>query len=268
MAEVSATLVKELREKTQAGMLDCKKALSETNGDMTAAIKYLREKGLSSAAKKSGREAAQGVIGIKIAGNVAAMLELNAETDFVAKNENFLKLLNDLLAEIIAKKPATIDDFMGQAAIEEMVKGAIAIIGENLVPRKLAVYEVGAGNLVTEYIHMNGSIGVLLETKNVDGAVAKDIAMHIAAAAPAYLNRTQVDNTVLLSEKEVYKQQARNEGKPENILEKIAEGKLNKFYKDNCLLEQIFVKDQEKTISQLLAKDTEILRFARFQLGA
>ncbi len=278
MAEITATMVKDLREKTQAGMMDCKKALNETNGDMEAAIKYLREKGLSAAAKRADRVAAQGVINIKVTADAkkAAMFELNAETDFVARNDNFKELLVDLTEQVLAKSPKNIEELTAQPfykdsskKVADAITNAIAVIGENIVARRFALYEAAADELIADYTHMNGSIGVLVKFKGLaDQALAKDIAMHVAAANPAYLKREDVPADVLEAEKSVYKQQALNEGKPAAILDKIAEGKLNKFYKDNCLIEQEFVKDPDKAIKQLLPAGAVIVGFERFQLGA
>lgn len=278
MAEITATMVKELREKTQAGMMDCKKALKETNGDMDAAVKLLREKGLSAAAKRVDRIAAQGIINIKPSadGKKTAMVELNAETDFVARNDNFKKLLINLTEQVLTKNPKNIDDLSAQSfykdesrKVADIITETIAVIGENIVARRFALYEAHENEIIADYTHLNGSIGVLVKFQGLqDIALAKDIAMHVAAANPTYLKREEIPANVLESEKSVYKQQALNEGKPAAILDKIAEGKLNKFYKENCLVEQEFVKDPDKTIKQLLPAGVDIISFERFQLGA
>jgi len=278
VAEITAEIVKQLRDKTQAGMMDCKKALSETKGDMDAAVKWLREKGLSAASKRADRVASQGIIAIKKTDDSSkiAMFELNAETDFVARNEKFKSLLNQLLDQVLAANPKDIPEletqaYVGDSAkkISDLITDAIATIGENIIARRFAVYIPAAGNTVAEYIHMNGSIGVLVEfAGTIDSVLARDIAMQIAAANPGYIARQDVPATVLNSEKEIYKQQAANEGKPAAILDKIADGKLNKFYQENCLLEQTYLKDPEKKVSAILPKDVTVVRFARFQLGA
>jgi elongation factor Ts len=278
MAEITAEIVKQLRDKTQAGMMDCKKALAETKGDMEGAIKWLREKGLSAAAKRADRVASQGVIATKKSddGATIAMFELNAETDFVARNDKFKALLEQLLDHVLTVKPKDIAEMETQAyvgdstkKVSDLITNAIATIGENIIARRFAVFTPVAGNTVAEYIHMNGSIGVLVEfSGTIDNVIARDVAMQIAAANPAYITRQDVPATVLASEKEIYKQQAANDGKPAAILEKIAEGKLNKFYQENCLIEQAFVKDPDKKVSAILPKDVTVVRFARFQLGA
>ncbi|MDC0977649.1 translation elongation factor Ts [bacterium] len=279
MAEITATIVKELRNKTQAGMMDCKKALSETNGDMEAAVKYLREKGLSAASKRAGREASQGMIDIKVSDNskTYAMFELNAETDFVAKNDKFKALLNNLLEHVLKAKPKDIVDLENQVCeiseekrkVSELITDTIAVIGENIIARRFAVYDVSEGNTVIDYVHMNNSIGVLVEfSGDIERSLGKDIAMHIAASSPQFISREDVTAEIVSAEKEIFKQQALNEGKPENIVEKIAEGKLNKFYKETCLMEQDFVKDTEKTVKAIIPEGVSIVRFSRFQLGA
>lgn len=273
MVQITSTMVKDLREKTQAGMMDCKKALTEANGDFEAAVKYLREKGLSAASKRADRSASQGLIAIKKEGSKYAMVELNSETDFVAKNESFGKLLNGLLDTVLAKEPADQDAFLSSEMadgkkVSDAVTEAIAVIGENIIARRFYIMDEDAGK-VENYTHMNNSIGVLVKfSGDVAEDLSKDIAMHIAAAAPSYLNRDSVPSAALEEEKAIFKQQALNEGKPENIVEKIAEGKIGKFYKENCLLEQQFVKDSDKQIKDILPAGGEILDFARFQLGA
>jgi len=274
MAEITSALVKELRDKTQAGMMDCKKALDAVKGDFEAAIKYLREKGLSAAAKRSERAASQGLVGIKFSADrkKAAIFELNSETDFVARNEKFSQLLDQYLDQILQNNPKDMETLNGLKAdgktMTEKVTEVISVIGENIIPRRFQLIETKTG-FIENYMHMNNSIGVLIEFNGqVSPETTKDIAMHIAAASPSYLDRTVVPVDVLAAEKAIYKQQALNEGKPEKILDKIAEGKLNKFYQDNCLLEQAFVKDPEKKIKDLLPAGSSITKFARFKVGA
>lgn len=275
MVEITATLVKDLREKTQAGMMDCKKALQEANGDFEAAVKYLREKGLSAAAKRADRKASQGLIDIKFSedNKTVAMVELNSETDFVAKNDKFKALLNQLLDQVLLNKPKDIaelenQEFIGDKTrkVSDMVTEAVAVIGENIIARRFEVFEITG--VVESYIHMGGSIGVLVEFSGaVDKGLSKDIAMHIAASNPLYLDRTAVPAKDLENEKGIFRQQALNEGKPEAIVDRIAEGKISKFYQESCLVEQNFIKDAEKKIKDVLPAGVSILRFARFQLG-
>jgi len=281
MTEISAGLVRELREKTQAGMMDCKKALQETGGDFDAAIKYLREKGLSAAAKRADRAASQGSIDVKFndAKTSAVLFELNSETDFVARNEKFRALLNQLMDQVLAQEPPDVSALETQAFIgdnskkvADLVTDAIAVIGENIIARRFAFFKAASGNQLESYIHMGGTIGVLLELSgNADKALAKDIAMHIAAASPQYLDRSAVPAEQVQAEKEIYKNQLlqdeKNKNKPANILDKIIEGKANKFYEEICLLEQAFIKDPEKKIRDILPEGVVIARFARFQLG-
>ena len=283
MAEISAAIVKELREKTQAGMMDCKKALQETNGDFDAAIKWLREKGLSAAAKRSDRAASEGIIDVKFNDDrtSAVVFELNSETDFVARNDKFRFLLNQLLDQVLVKQPKDIAEletqpFVGDESkkIADLVTDAIAVIGENIIARRFALFQAGSGNLLESYVH-NGRIGVLVELSGkADSELAKNIAMHIAAAnpVPQYLDRSAVTKEHLESEKEIYKtqimQDEKNAKKPANIIEKIVEGKVNKFYQDVCLLEQAYIRDPDKTIKEILPEGVSIVRFARFELGA
>jgi len=273
MVEITSTMVKDLREKTQAGMMDCKKALTESNGDFDAAVKYLREKGLSAASKRADRSASQGLIAIKKDGGKYAMVELNSETDFVAKNETFGKLLDELLDTVLANEPADLESFNQNKlsdgkTVTEAVTEAIAVIGENIIARRFYLMQ-DEGGYIESYTHMNNSIGVLVKfSGEIPAELSKDIAMHIAAAAPAYLNIGSVPQADLDEEKAIFKKQALNEGKPENIVEKIAEGKIGKFYKENCLLEQQFVKDSDKQIKDILPEGVNIVEFARFQLGA
>jgi elongation factor Ts len=202
------------------------------------------------------------------------MFELNSETDFVAKNDKFKALLNQLLDHVLTKKPKDIAELEQQAfvgdgnkKIADLVTDIIAVIGENIVARRFAIIE--SGNPIESYIHMNGSIGVLVEFSGaIDKVISKDIAMQIAAASPLYVDRTAVPAADIEKEKDIYKQQARNEGKPEAILDKIAEGKASKFYQENCLLEQAFIKDPDKKVKDILPKNVNVVKFYRFQLGA
>ncbi len=273
MAQITAALVKELRERTGAGMMDCKKALTAVEGDMDKAIDFLREKGLAAAAKKASRVAAEGVVASYVSedGKVGVIVEINCETDFVAKTDNFKALVNAIAAHIAATNPADMDALMASEiegkTVSALVTESIAKIGENISVRRFARYEVPEG-VVAAYIHGGGKIGVLVNMQGGSAELGKDVAMHIAAANPSYLNREQVPASELEHEKEVLSEQARNEGKPEKIIEKMVIGRIQKFYKEVCLLDQEFVKDPDQTIAKLLkANNAEVAEFARFQLG-
>lgn len=290
MAEISAAIVKELRERTGAGMMDCKKALSETNGDLEKAIEYLREKGLAAAAKKAGRIAAEGLVNAYIANDkkIGVLVEVNCETDFVAKNPDFQQFVQDLALAIAEKAPASNDELAnvklaGGATVAETVTNLVAKIGENMNVRRFERFECQENKLVDSYIHMGGKIGVLIECsfskKETAGnpeflTLVKDLAMQVAAAKPEYVRREEVPADVLEREKAIYKAQAMNEGKPEAIAEKIMVGRLDKFYKEVCILEQLFIKDTNLTITKLiqninakLGENITVSRFARFEKG-
>ena len=280
----TAADVKNLRERTGCGMMDCKKALTESNGDMDKAIEFLREKGLAAAAKKSGRIAAEGlVVSVKDdAKKVGVVLEVNAETDFVAKNEKFVNFVNDVALTIINENPADMDALMAckcansEMTVEEELREKILTIGENM---KIRRFERMEGDLVA-YVHGGGRIGVMVQF-NTDladkaefDAYAKDIAMQIAAVAPQYLNENEVPADVVAKEKEILTVQAMNEGKPANIAEKMVAGRIKKFFKDVCLVDQQFVKDSEKTVAaytadtaKALGGSIEIVKFVRFEKG-
>ncbi len=273
MAQITAALVKELRERTGAGMMDCKKALTAVEGDMEKAIDFLREKGLAAAAKKAGRIAAEGIVASSVSadGKVGAIVEVNCETDFVGKTDNFKALVNTIAEHIVATKPADVEALLASEldgqTVGELVTASIAKIGENISVRRFALFEAPEGQ-VAAYIHGGGKIGVLVELKGGNAELGKDIAMHVAAANPSYLTRDEVPAAELEHEKEVLAEQAKNEGKPEKIIEKMVLGRINKYYKEVCLIDQEYVKDPDQTISKLLkANDAEVLAFARFQLG-
>ena len=271
---ITAGMVKELRERTGAGMMDCKKALTQTNGDMDKAIDFLREKGLAAAAKKASRVAAEGVVASYISedNKVGVIVEINCETDFVAKTDNFQTMVNAISAHIAKTAPADLDalnasEIEAGKTVNALVTESIAKIGENISLRRFARYEVEEG-LVSAYIHAGGKIGVLVNLKGGNVELGKDLAMHVAAANPSYLNRDQVPTAELEHEKAVLSEQARNEGKPEKIIEKMVTGRIQKYYKEVCLLDQEFVKDPDFTIAKLVAaNNAEIVEFARFQLG-
>ncbi|RLQ11009.1 translation elongation factor Ts [Geobacillus sp. FSL K6-0789] len=271
---ITAQMVKELREKTGAGMMDCKKALTETNGDMEKAIDWLREKGIAKAAKKADRIAAEGMTYVAAEGNTAVILEVNSETDFVAKNESFQTLVKELAAHLLKQKPVSLDEALGQtmdngATVQDYINEAIAKIGEKITLRRFAVVNKADGETFGAYLHMGGRISVLtLLAGNASEEVAKDVAMHIAALHPKYVSREDVPEEELNREREVLKQQALNEGKPENIVEKMVEGRLKKFYEDICLLEQAFVKNPDVTVRQYVESNgATVKQFIRYEVG-
>lgn len=273
MAQITAALVKELRERTGAGMMDCKKALTAVEGDMDKAIDFLREKGLAAAAKKAGRIAAEGTVASYVSedAKVGVIVEINCETDFVAKNDDFKALVSSVAAHIAATNPADLQALLaseiGGQTVEAMVTACIAKIGEKISVRRFVRYEAADG-LVAAYIHGGGKIGVLVKMNGGSAELGKDIAMHIAAANPSYLNRDQVPAAELEHEKAVLSEQAKNEGKPEKIIEKMVIGRINKYYKEVCLVDQEFVKDPDYTIAKLLKENNaSVAEFARFQLG-
>ena len=272
---VTASLVKELREKTGAGMMDCKKVLTETDGDMEKAIELLRERGIAKAAKKSGRVAAEGLVEAYISedGKVGAIVEVNSETDFVAKNEEFKTFVMDVAKQVVEKNPKDVEELLNQEAIFEAGKtvnealiGKIATIGENLSIRRFARFlSIG---LIEKYIHGDGKIAVLVNMTKGDKELAKDLCMQIAAARPEFVTREEVPQERVDKEMEILKVQAMNEGKPEQIAEKIVQGRVGKFYEEICLVDQVFVKDSSMKVSELLKqKDAEIVEFARFEKG-
>jgi len=272
---ITASQVKELRERTGAGMMDCKKALTATDGDMDKAIDFLREKGLSKAAKKASRVAAEGLVLTYVdeAAKIAVLLEVNCETDFVANTDDYKNLVLSVAKHIAACKPADVAELQNQTflgtdkKVSDVITEAIAKIGEKIDIRRFAIYEYG-DHTIGHYVHGAGKIGVLVELEGGDAEVAKDVAMHVAAANPSYLDRTQVPDAELAHEKEVLSEQAKNEGKPEKIIEKMVMGRIQKFYKEICLVDQEFIKDPDKSIKQLLKEhNAKALRFARFQLG-
>ena len=272
---ITASQVKELREKTGAGMMDCKKVLTETNGDEERAIELLRERGIAKAAKKSDRIAAEGLVEAYISedGKVGVVVEVNAETDFVAKNEEFRNFVADIAKQVAQENPADVEALLNQKSIVETDKtvkdvltNKIATIGENMSIRRFVRYETN--NLLESYIHGDGKIAVLIEMENGTHELAKDICMQIAAARPEYLDRESVPEERLAKEMEILKAQAMNEGKPEAIAEKIVQGRVGKFYSEICLVEQEFVKDPDIKVGKLVAdKGAKIVRFARFEKG-
>lgn len=284
--EISAKIVMELRGRTGAGMMDCKKALAACEGDMEKAIDFLREKGLAAAAKKQSRIAAEGIVDSYICEGcgVGVLVEVNCETDFVAKTDKFQALVKDMAVQIAEKAPADVEALLAQPfhadeakTVEAVINNAIAEIGEKITVRRFARYTAENG-VVDSYIHMGGKVGVLVQAKTdkVDDNVRDvlhDVSLQIAAASPVaaeYVRREEVNPSHLEHEKEILIAQARNEGKPEKIIEKMVEGRIVKFYKDVCLLEQIFVKDGETPVGKMIeqrAKGLEIVRFTRYKVG-
>ncbi|MFO7766384.1 MAG: translation elongation factor Ts [Pelovirga sp.] len=281
---ITAAMVSELRKATSAGMMDCKKALIETEGNMEEAIDFLRKKGLSAAAKKSGRVASEGIVAAASDGSVGAIVEVNAETDFVAKNEAFQNFVNDVRDIVLANPVADVEalgslDYPGTGrTVAEELTHQIATIGENMSIRRLERFDAGEG-VVSSYVHGAGKIGVLVELKTAvqDDRVAelgKQIAMHIAAASPQYLNRDAVPTEIVDKEKEIMRVKALESGKPENIVEKIITGQINKYFGDVCLIEQAFVIDPDQTVQKVIDTcsrdlDTPVVlsRYVRYQLG-
>lgn len=306
--EITSALVKELRERTGAGMMDCKKALIEVGGDMDKAIEFLREKGLAAAAKKAGRIAAEGVVDAFIFedGKVGVMVEVNCETDFVAKTDNFKDFARNVVDHVAAKAPVyvSVEELEGANAgdekvylekvlleqpfskdagkiVKDLISDATVAIGEKIAVRRFVRFETNEG-AVDSYIHMGGKIGVLLELKAPADAVAApafkemthDMCMHIAAANPKFVRKNEVPNDNLAKEREILRVQALNEGKPEKIVDKMVEGRIEKYYKEVCLLDQPFVKDPDISIATLIQNtakalnaDIQVVKFARFERG-
>ena len=272
---ITASQVKELREKTGAGMMDCKKVLTETNGDEEKAIELLRERGIAKAAKKSDRIAAEGLVETYISedGKVGVVVEVNAETDFVAKNEEFRNFVADVAKQIAKENPADVEALLEQKSIaepdktvREVLTNKIATIGENMSIRRFVRFETN--NLLQSYIHGDGKIAVLVEMENGTPELAKDVCMQIAAARPEFLDRESVPADRLAKEMEILKAKAINEGKPAEIAEKVVQGRINKFYSEVCLVEQEFVKDSDIKVGKLVeSKGAKIVRFARFEKG-
>jgi len=285
MADISAQLVKELREMTGAKMMDCKKALVETDGNIDKAVEFLREKGLADAAKKSGRVAAEGIVKTYITEDkkAGAVLEFNCETDFVAINEEFVAFA-DKLAKIVGETSvATVEELLnekieGETTVSESLKALIAKLGENMSVRRFTKFSIANG-LVKSYIHGGGRIGVLVEVacdkdSEVVDEVAKEVCMQIAAANPLFLSKDEVDTESMEKEKEIYRVQALNEGKPENIVEKMVVGRIQKYFKEVCLLEQPWVKENDKSIIKFIEEKSKevgspikVTRFVRYERG-
>ncbi|MDI6452896.1 translation elongation factor Ts [Peloplasma aerotolerans] len=269
---VTAQMVKELRERTGAGMMDCKGALDHTNGDIEAAIDYLREKGIAKAAKKAGRIAAEGLCSVVVDGNVGVIFELNSETDFVAKNSQFLDLIENvghtILTSTATDTESALKAEINGKTIDTLLADATVTIGEKISLRRVSKVNKTDNQSFGAYKHMGGRIAVLTVIEPANEEVAKDMAMHIAAQNPRYLDRSQVDQETLEHEKHVLTQQALQEGKPENIVEKMVIGRLNKYLQDICLVDQGFVKDPDQKVSEYLkANKTSVISFIRLAVG-
>ena len=271
---ITAELVKNLREKTGAGMMDCKKVLTEVDGDMEKAAELLRERGIAKAAKKSGRIAAEGLVAAYVADNkkVGAVVEVNAETDFVAKNEEFKSFVADVAEIVTSENPADVEALLEvkykgtEKTVKEVLTDKIATIGENMSIRRFMRFE--SEGLVESYIHGDGKIAVLVNFAKGESVLAKDVCMQIAAAKPEYLNREAVPQDAVQKEMEILKAQAMNEGKPAEIAEKMVQGRIGKYYSEICLLDQEFVKDPSVKVGDLIkSKGAEMVAFARFEKG-
>ncbi len=287
MTQITAAMVKELRDSTGAGMMDAKAALTEAKGNMEEATKILRKKGLAAASKKAGRVTAEGVVEAYVSGNTGVLVEVNCETDFVGRNENFRKFATDVARVIAQSKASSVeqllaDKWAGSAeTVQQKVSGMIAAIKENITIRRFARYDAAPNAVIGSYIHGGGKIGVMVEVVAQSGTksgklddVAKDIAMHIAASEPRFLSRNDVTQKDLDTEKEIARDQAAKSGKPANIVEKMVAGKMEKFYGEACLLEQPYIRDDKSTVTQYLQKQGKesgctyaVTRFTRYKLG-
>ncbi|REB09781.1 elongation factor Ts [Sporosarcina sp. BI001-red] len=271
---VTAQMVKELREKTGAGMMDCKKALTEVNGDMDAALDFLREKGLSSAAKKADRIAAEGTTTIEVSGNEAIILEINAETDFVAKNEGFQTLVKEISEHLLTTKPATVEEALASTmtnglVVADYISNAIAKIGEKISLRRFEIRTKTDNDAFGAYLHMGGRISVLTVLEgSTDAEAAKDVAMHIAAMNPKYVSHDQISEDEVEHERKVLTEQALNEGKPENIVAKMVEGRLRKYFEEICVLDQPFVKNSDQKVGEFVTSTGgKLTEFIRYEVG-
>lgn len=271
---ITAAMVKELREKTGAGMLDCKKALVETDGDMNAAVDFLREKGIAKAAAKGDRIAAEGLTAVAVDGNKAALVEINSETDFVAKNERFQTLVQNIADAVLRNGSETAEaalasEYEAGKTIDTYISEEASTIGEKISLRRVALFTKSDDAAFGSYLHMGGRIGsVVVIEGTTDETVAKDVAMHIAAARPLYVDRTSVTEEEKAREEKVLTEQALNEGKPANIVEKMIVGRMNKFFEEICLVDQTFVKDPDFKVGKYVeSKGGKVVSFVRFEVG-
>lgn len=269
---VTAEMVKNLREKTGAGMMDCKKALAETNGDMAAAEDYLREKGIAKATKKESRIAAEGLANIFAEGNKAVILEVNSETDFVSKNEEFQSMIEEIGSSLLKSDAKTLDEAMelpaNEGTIKDLIVAKTAKIGEKLSLRRFEIVNIADDECLGTYIHMGGRIASLVVLKGANSEVAKDVAMQQAAMRPSYVFVSDVPEEVVNKEREIQKELAMNEGKPADIAEKMVDGRINKFFKEICLTEQAFIKDGGISVNTYVKNNGgEIIKAIRYEVG-
>ena len=270
--EVTASMVKELREQTGAGMMDCKKALAETNGNMDEAVNWLREKGIAKSAKKESRIAAEGLANIYVDGNKAVILEVNSETDFVSKNEEFRAMIDTIGGALLKSNVETVEEAKelttDEGTVGELIVNKTAKIGEKLSLRRFAIVNKNDDEFFGSYIHMGGKIAALTVVKGASEEVAKDVAMQAAAMKPLYTFPSEVPADVIDNERTVLKEQAMNEGKPAEIAEKMVEGRIKKFYKEICLSEQAFIKDGDLSVEKYVANNGgEIKSMIRYEVG-
>ncbi len=270
--EVTASLVKDLREKSGAGMMDCKKALAECNGDIDAAMDYLREKGIAKAEKKGSRIAAEGLANIYVSADKAVILEVNSETDFVSKNEEFTSMIDTIGNAVLNSTATTLDEVLKlsveEGTVEDLIIAKTAKIGEKLSLRRIEVVEKSSEEVFGSYLHMGGKIAVLTVLRGANEEIAKDVAMQAAAMAPRYVFISDVPEDVVAREREVLKEQSMNEGKPADIAEKMVEGRIKKFYKEICLAEQAFIKDGDISVNTYVTNSGgEIKKMIRYEVG-
>lgn len=274
---ITASLVKELREKTGAGMMDCKKALTECDGNIEKAIDWLREKGIAKAAKKSGRIAAEGLSRVAVDGNIGVIFEVNSETDFVAKNDQFLALLDTIQTALLANKPADMDAALAcntaEGTLEQVITNATATIGEKITLRRFSVVEKADDEFFGAYMHMGGKISVLATLSGKeDATIAKNMAMQIASMSPVYINRDEIPADVIEHERgvqlNIMKEDPKMAGKPEQMLAKIIEGKISKHFKDQCLMDQEFFLNPDQKVAQFLKENgADVKSFVRYAVG-
>ena len=270
--EITASMVKELRETSGAGMMDCKKALSECNGNMDEAMNYLREKGIAKSAKKESRIAAEGLANIFVDGNKAVILEVNSETDFVSKNEEFINMINVIGRALLKSDAKTLEEAneveTENGKVKDYIVAMVAKIGEKLSLRRFEIVTLNEGEVFGTYLHMGGKIAALTVLKGANADVAKDVAMQAAAMKPLYLNIDEVPADVVENERKVQKELAMNEGKPADIAEKMVEGRIKKFFKEICLVEQPFIKDGDLSVAKYVANNNgEVIKMVRYEVG-
>ncbi len=270
--EITASMVKELRETSGAGMMDCKKALSECNGNMDEAMNYLREKGIAKSAKKESRIAAEGLANIFVDGNKAIILEVNSETDFVSKNEEFVNMINVIGHALLKSDAKTLEEAneveTENGKVKDYIVAMVAKIGEKLSLRRFEIVTLNEGEVFGTYLHMGGKIAALTVLKGANAEIAKDVAMQAAAMKPLYLNIDEVPEDVVENERKVQKELAMNEGKPADIAEKMVEGRIKKFFKEICLVEQPFIKDGDLSVAKYVANNNgEVVKMVRYEVG-